>query len=57
MKANLVVKFFFRKKIMTVSEEIKSRLILVPAAAVKRGGQALSDMTGRKESVDSNISY
>ena len=30
---------------------------LVPAAAVIREGQALSEMTGRKESVDCKISY
>lgn len=30
---------------------------LVPAAAVKREGQALSEMTGRKESVDCTTSY
>jgi len=36
---------------------IKSRLIFVPAAAVKRRGQALSIMTGRKEFVDGNASY
>jgi|SaaInl7_200m_RNA_FD_contig_61_166857_length_376_multi_4_in_0_out_0_1 hypothetical protein len=30
---------------------------LVPAAAVIREGQALSKMTGRKESVDGIISY
>ena len=29
----------------------------MPAAAVKREGQALSKMTGRKESVDSKVSY
>ena len=29
----------------------------MPAAAVIREGQALSDITGRKESVDCNISY
>lgn len=42
---------------MTIFFKIKSRLIFVPAAAVKRRGQALSIMTGRKESVDSNVSY
>ena len=30
---------------------------LVPAAAVIREGQALSEMTGRKESVDCTVSY
>ena len=35
----------------------KSRLILVPAAAVKRGGRALFIMTGRKEFVDCKVSF
>lgn len=55
---DLVVKFFsLKNRIMTVFNEIKSRLIFVPAAAVKRRGQALSAMTGRKGSVDGNASY
>ena len=29
----------------------------MPAVAVKRGGQALSGITGRKVSVDDNVSY
>ena len=58
LTANLVVKFFsLRKRIMTVSNEIKSRLIFVPAAAVIRKGQALSVMTGRKEFADGKVSY
>ena len=35
----------------------KSRLIFVPAAAVKRGGRALFIMTGRKEFVDCKVSF
>ena len=35
----------------------KSRLILVQAAAVKRGGRALLIMTGRKEFVDCKVSF
>ena len=42
---------------MTIFNEIKSRLIFVPAAAVIRKGQALSIMTGRKGFVDGKISY
>ena len=42
---------------MTVFNEIKSRLIFVPAAAVIRKGQALSVMTGRKEFADGKVSY
>ncbi len=45
------------KKRMTLFKEVKSRLILVPAAAVIREGQALSGMTGRKESVDCKVSF
>lgn len=46
------------RMIMTLlKNKFQSRLILVPAAAVKRGGQALSVMTGRKGSVDRKISY
>ena len=44
------------RRIMTVLKKRKSRLILVPAAAVKREGQALFIMTGRKESVDCKVS-
>jgi hypothetical protein len=41
---------------MTLLKEVESRLILVPAVAVKREGQALFIMTGRKESVDRKVS-
>ena len=42
--------------IMTLfKEEVPANL--VPAAAVIREGQALSEMTGRKESVDCTVSY
>ena len=42
--------------IMTLVNDFKSWLILVPAAAVIREGQALSIMTGRKESADCRVS-
>ena len=45
------------KMIMTVFKEWLVPANLVPAAAVKREGQALFEITGRKESVDSNKSY
>lgn len=45
------------RMIMTYLKSAKSRLILVPAAAVKREGQALSGIIGRKEFVDCKISY
>jgi hypothetical protein len=35
----------------------KSWLILVPAAAVKRGGRALFVLTGRKGFVDCKVSF
>ena len=44
------------KMIMTLFNDPKSWLILVPAAAVIREGQALSVMTGRKESADCKVS-
>ena len=43
--------------IMTLFKEVLVPANLVPAAAVIREGQALSKMTGRKESVDSTVSY
>jgi len=43
--------------IMTLFKEDLVPANLVPAAAVKREGQALSKMTGRKGFVDGNISY
>ena len=43
--------------IMTLFKEVKVPANLVPAAAVKREGQALFEITGRKESVDGNKSY
>ena len=45
------------KMIMTLFKEVLVPANLVPAAAVIREGQALSEITGRKESVDCNISY
>jgi hypothetical protein len=57
MTAYLSCKILSLKKIMTLFNEVKSRLILVPAAAVIREGQALSGMTGRKESVDGKVSF
>ena len=45
------------KTIMTLFKEVLVPANLVPAAAVIREGQALSEITGRKESVDCNISY
>ena len=42
---------------MTLFKEVKVLANLVPAAAVKREGQALFEITGRKESVDGNKSY
>ena len=42
---------------MTLFKEVLVPANLVPAAAVIREGQALSNITGRKESVDCNISY
>jgi hypothetical protein len=45
------------RMIMTLLKEVQSRPTLVPAAAVIREGQALSGITGRKESVDRRISY
>jgi hypothetical protein len=44
------------KMIMTLFSDFKSWLILVPAAAVIREGQALFVMTGRKESADCKVS-
>ena len=43
--------------IMTLFKEVLVPANLVPAAAVIREGQALSKMTGRKESVDGKVSY
>jgi hypothetical protein len=57
MTAYLRCKILSLKKRMTLFKEVKSRLILVPAAAVIREGQALSGMTGRKESVDCKVSF
>ena len=45
------------KMIMTLFKEVLVPANLVPAAAVIREGQALSEMTGRKESVDCTVSY
>ena len=45
------------KMIMTLFKEVLVPANLVPAAAVIREGQALFEMIGRKESVDSNESY
>ena len=45
------------KTIMTLFKEVLVPANLVPAAAVIREGQALSEMTGRKESVDCTVSY
>ena len=42
---------------MTLFKEVKVPANLVPAAAVKREGQALFEITGRKESVDGKKSY
>ena len=42
---------------MTLFKEILVPANLVPAAAVIREGQALFEITGRKASVDCNISY
>lgn len=52
----LVVKFLSLIIIMTLFKKVLVPANLVPAAAVKREGQALSEMTGRKESVDCTIS-
>ena len=43
--------------IMTLFKEALVPANLVPAAAVIREGQALSEIIGRKVSVDCNISY
>ncbi len=45
------------KMIMTLFKEVLVPANLVPAAAVKREGQALSGITGRKEFVDCIVSY
>ena len=45
------------KMIMTLFKEVTVPANLVPAAAVKREGQALFGITGRKGSVDCNKSY
>ena len=45
------------KMIVTLFKEVLVPANLVPAAAVIREGQALSEMTGRKESVDCTVSY
>ena len=45
------------RRIMTLLNELQSRLILVPAAAVIREGQALFVVTRRKGSVDCKISF
>ena len=45
------------KMIMTLFKEVLVPANLVPAAAVIREGQALSEMTGRKESVACTVSY
>ena len=42
---------------MTLFKEATVPANLVPAAAVKREGQALFKITGRKEFVDGNKSY
>ena len=57
MTAYLSCKVLSLKKIMTLFIWNKSWLILVPAAAVIREGQALSAMTGRKGSVGCKTSY
>ena len=43
--------------IMTLLKEVLVPANLVPAAAVIREGQALSEITGRKGSVDGIASY
>ena len=43
--------------IMTLFKEVLVPANLVPAAAVIREGQALSEITGRKGSVDGIVSY
>ena len=45
------------KMIMTLFKEVLVPANLVPAAAVIREGQALSEITGRKGSVDGIVSY
>ena len=45
------------KMIMTLLKEVLVPANLVPAAAVIREGQALSEITGRKGSVDCIVSY
>ena len=45
------------KMIMTLLKEVLVPANLVPAAAVIREGQALSEITGRKGSVDGIASY
>ena len=42
---------------MTLFKEVLVPANLVPAAAVIREGQALSEITGRKESVDGKVSF
>ena len=42
---------------MTLFKEATVPANLVPAAAVKREGQALFEITGRKEFVDRTVSY
>ena len=43
--------------IMTLFKEVLVPANLVPAAAVKREGQALSELTGRKAFVDGKVSF
>ena len=54
-KAQLVVKFIFSLKIMTLMKWTVPANS-VPAAAVIRGGRALFEMIGRKEHVDGFLS-
>ena len=57
LTAFLGCKVLSLKMIMTLFKEVLVPANLVPAAAVIREGQALSEITGRKVSVDCNISY
>lgn len=50
-------KILLLKMIMTLFKEILVPANLVPAAAVIREGRALFEITGRKVSVDCNLSY
>ena len=54
--ALVVVKFVLLKMIMPLIK-VKSRLILVPAAAVRREGQALFAITGCKKFKGRKVSF